>query len=166
MRTWLTLTLTCLLFNMGFAQIEQNQFVSFRVIGIDGIEDCRKIDVFMRNQKGIDISRTDLNTERFFCTFSSNTKFNEKDFTKWLKNMGYNLACFTVGTRGVDTPPANFSTCGEYVTKRNEWMAENPDKYKSTSTHKTVIPKKEFDKLTDAQKATIMQNIDKYEIIE
>jgi len=62
----------------------------------------RAIDLFMRAQTNILISRADPNTRLYFAIFPASADFNEDTFTTWLASLGYQISCYREGVHGED----------------------------------------------------------------
>lgn len=78
------------------------KFAQFKVDSLVDLEACRSIDQYIRAQKGILTSRTDLNSVILFCVFEEQ-HIDQSNFVQWLGTMGYAISCYREGMKGTDT---------------------------------------------------------------
>ena len=78
------------------------KFAQFKVDSLVELEASRAIDQYIRAQKGVLTSRTDLNSGILFCVFEDQ-HINQSSFVQWLGTLGYGISCYRAGMKGTDT---------------------------------------------------------------
>lgn len=78
------------------------KFAQFKVDSLVELEASRSIDQYIRSQKGVLTSRTDLNSGILFCVFEEQ-HINQSSFVQWLGAMGYGISCYREGMKGTET---------------------------------------------------------------
>ncbi len=101
--------------SFGIAESNQTDtyFVQFKIINLNSQDDASKIDNLMRAKSNIQISRTDVINDVYFCVLSSGISADENQFRTWFRDMGYEISCFNAGLQFVDRliPPTTLKLC-------------------------------------------------------
>jgi len=92
----------------------QERFCTFIIQDLDTKTTAVKIDQEMRQMTGMVMSRTDINTKRYYAIFNESTFDYNWFVTHFQTKYGYAITCYDGGTQGVDRPNfSTYQTCNE-----------------------------------------------------
>tara|TARA_B110000285_G_scaffold207866_1_gene247565 strand:+ start:346 stop:690 length:345 start_codon:yes stop_codon:yes gene_type:complete len=98
-----TLLLLFSLFINDFpAQTHESKFVQFMMTNVDSREKVLEIDKFVRNQKGVEISRADFVSKKYLCIYESESGLDRMKIESWMQELGVEIKCFREGILGTD----------------------------------------------------------------
>lgn len=83
----------------------QTKFAQFIITNVQDWDEATHIDEFMRQQAGIEMSRADVPSKRYFCLFDANANITQTTFTTWFNDMGFQVDCYHDGVYGQDPLP-------------------------------------------------------------
>ena len=77
------------------------KYVTIIVEGVNGIEDAKTIDDFLRSQPGVSLSRMDFRTKKYFGVYRTSSGITLDNYKSWITNLGFTVKCGRTGTHGI-----------------------------------------------------------------
>jgi len=94
--------------------VQQQHFAIFLVPEIDTRALAMQIDQKMRAKQGIDVSRADHFSKKYFVVFDGAQHYDQTTFTEWFAEIGLEIKCYDQGIIGVDpVQHPSMDTCQE-----------------------------------------------------
>jgi len=95
------LSLIILFSQQSFSQTNlDKKYVSIIVQGISSSQEANNVDVFIRNQPGVLMSRMDVNTNMYYGIFDSSFGLGIADYKNWIMSLGYTIKCTHIDSLG------------------------------------------------------------------
>lgn len=102
MKKLLSTTLFTLILFVFTAQTDQTKFVQFVFTNLETWEKAKEIDAFIRNQVGVQMSRSDNASKKYLIIFDESKGISKEQIDLWMLQMGMTYKCYRTGTHGID----------------------------------------------------------------
>jgi hypothetical protein len=102
MKKLLSTTLFTLILFVFTAQTEQTKFVQFVFTNLETWEKAKEIDAFIRNQPGVQMSRSDNASKKYLIVYDDSKGITKEQIDLWMLQLGMTYKCYRTGTQGVD----------------------------------------------------------------
>ncbi|MCB9188238.1 MAG: hypothetical protein H6599_03040 [Flavobacteriales bacterium] len=85
------------------ADPDQKEFVQFIMTDLNSKDKAIEIDNFYRAQKGVFMSRADLNSKKFLVIYFTNSEISKEQILNWMTDLDMDYKCVRHGIHGVDS---------------------------------------------------------------